>query len=80
MIKLGSLGLHIASRATDERLAEGAWSLHGGDPVRLLLVEDDEDDAVILQRTLAKIPDARFEVTWVTSGCRHSHPRRIAVR
>jgi CheY-like chemotaxis protein len=68
MIKLGSLGLHIASRATDERLSEGAWSLHGGDPVRLLLVEDDEDDAVILQRTLAKIPDARFEVTWVTSG------------
>jgi CheY-like chemotaxis protein len=68
MIKLGSLGLHIASRATDERLAEGAWSLHGGDPVRLLLVEDDEDDAVILKRTLAKIPDARFEVTWVTSG------------
>jgi CheY-like chemotaxis protein len=68
MNKLGSLGTILGSSATDDRLSDGAWSLHGSVPVRLLLVEDDEDDAVLLKRTLAKIPDARFDVQWVTSG------------
>jgi CheY-like chemotaxis protein/putative methionine-R-sulfoxide reductase with GAF domain len=68
MRKLGNLGAILGSSATDDRLSDGAWSLHGSAPVRLLLVEDDEDDAVILKRTLAKIPDARFDVQWVTNG------------
>lgn len=68
MSKLGSLGAILGSSATDDRLSDGAWSLHGSAPVRLLLVEDDEDDAVLLKRTLARIPDARFDVQWVTSG------------
>ena len=32
--------------------------------VRLLLVEDDEDDALLARETLAEIPHCRFEVTW----------------
>jgi CheY-like chemotaxis protein len=68
MNKLRSLGAILGSSATDDRLSDGAWSMHGSAPVRLLLVEDDEDDAILLKRTLAKIPDARFDVQWVTSG------------
>jgi len=68
MSKLGNLAAILGSSPTDDRLSDGAWSLHGSAPVRLLLVEDDEDDAVILKKTLSKIPDARFEVQWVTSG------------
>ena len=68
MITLGSRGADLGSTATDERLSESAWSLPGGEPVRLLLVEDDEEDAIIVKSALAKIPDAQFDVTWVTSG------------
>jgi CheY-like chemotaxis protein len=68
MTKLENLGSILGSSTMDDRLSDGAWSLHGSAPVRILLVEDDEDDAVILKRTLAKIPDARFDVQWVTSG------------
>jgi CheY-like chemotaxis protein len=52
----------------DDRLVDGAWSLHGTAPVRILLVEDDEEDAIILKATIAEIPDGRFDVEWVTDG------------
>lgn len=68
MSKLNNLAAILGSSPSDDRLSDGAWSLHGSAPVRLLLVEDDEDDAVLLKKTLGKIPDARFEVQWVTSG------------
>jgi CheY-like chemotaxis protein len=68
MSKIGILGTILGSTPTDDRLTDGAWSLHGGAPIRLLLVEDDEEDAILLKRTLAKIPDARFDVQWVTNG------------
>jgi len=68
MSKLGSLGAILGSSTMDERLSDGAWSLHGSAPVRLLLLEDDEEDAILLKRSLAKIPDARFDVQWVTNG------------
>ncbi|MEA2546979.1 MAG: hypothetical protein QOI09_2252 [Chloroflexota bacterium] len=64
----GNLAAILGSRPTDDRLADGAWSLHGSAPVRILLVEDDEEDAVILKATIADIPDGRFDVEWVTSG------------
>ena len=38
---------------------------------RVLLVEDDEDDYILLQKILAKIPDERYELRWertYTSG------------
>jgi CheY-like chemotaxis protein len=63
-----NLGAILGSRASDDRLVDGAWSLHGSAPVRILLVEDDEDDALLLERTLAQIPEARFAMTWVTDG------------
>jgi hypothetical protein len=44
----------LGSSATDDRLSDGAWSLHGERPVRILLVGDDGDDAVLLKRTLGK--------------------------
>jgi CheY-like chemotaxis protein len=68
MSKLGSLGAILGSSTMDERLSDGAWSLHGSAPVRLLLLEDDEEDAILLKRSLAKIPDAHFDVKWVTNG------------
>jgi CheY-like chemotaxis protein len=65
---MSNLAAILGSSPTDDRLTDGAWSLHGSSPVRLLLVEDDEEDAVLFKRTLAKIPDGRFEVQWVTNG------------
>jgi signal transduction histidine kinase len=35
-------------------------------PVRILLVEDDEDDFVLTRELLAEIPDSRFELDWVS--------------
>jgi signal transduction histidine kinase len=35
--------------------------------VRLLLVEDDEDDALLAREALAEVPHCRFEVTWCPS-------------
>ncbi len=35
--------------------------------VRLLLVEDDEDDALLTREALAEVPHCRFEVTWCPS-------------
>ena len=35
------------------------------EPVRVLLVEDDEDDYVIVLEHLYQIPERRFEVQWV---------------
>jgi signal transduction histidine kinase len=34
-------------------------------PVRILLVEDDEDDYVLTRDLLAEIPEGRFELDWV---------------
>ncbi|HYL44710.1 MAG TPA: response regulator, partial [Ktedonobacteraceae bacterium] len=33
-------------------------------PTRVLLIEDDEDDYMLLQKVLAKIPDERYELLW----------------
>ncbi len=35
-------------------------------PIRLLLVDDDEDDYVLTQDLLADIPDIRFELEWIS--------------
>lgn len=35
-------------------------------PIRLLLVDDDEDDYVLTQDLLADIPDIRFELDWIS--------------
>lgn len=32
--------------------------------IRVLLVEDDEDDVLLTREALAEVPDTRFEVTW----------------
>ncbi len=32
--------------------------------IRVLLIEDDEDDFVLLERTLAEVGSARYELTW----------------
>jgi len=37
------------------------------DPIRILLVEDEEDDAFLLQRALAKTAPGRFEMTAVAT-------------
>jgi len=36
-------------------------------PTKILLIEDDEEDYVLLQKTLVKIPNARYELTWENS-------------
>jgi signal transduction histidine kinase len=33
-------------------------------PIRILLIEDDEEDYILLQKLLAKIPNTRYEVQW----------------
>src|SRR6266567_499690 len=33
-------------------------------PIRILLIEDDEEDYILLQKLLAKIPTTRYEVRW----------------
>ncbi len=33
-------------------------------PTRVLLIEDDEDDYILLQKVLAKIPNERYELLW----------------
>ena len=35
------------------------------DPIRILLVEDDEDDAFLLQRALTKAAPGQFEISHV---------------
>jgi signal transduction histidine kinase len=49
-------------------------------PVRILLVEDDEDDFVLTRDLLADIPDSQFELDWVSDVdqaleemCRNKH-------
>jgi CheY-like chemotaxis protein len=64
----GNLAAILGSRATDDRLADGAWSFHGSVPVRILLVDDDEDDALLLKATLEQIPEGRFDLAWVKSA------------
>ena len=36
------------------------------DPIRLLLVDDDEDDYVLTRDLLADIPGSRFELDWIS--------------
>lgn len=36
-------------------------------PTKILLVEDDEEDYILLKKVLAKIPNARYELLWETS-------------
>ncbi|MBL4833470.1 MAG: EAL domain-containing protein [Pseudomonas sp.] len=38
-----------------------------GEILRLLLIEDDEDDYLILRELLADVPDQHFRVDWVSS-------------
>ena len=66
MNQLADLGAVLGSRTSDARLDYGAWSLHAGEPVKLLLVEDDEDDAILFKKLVSKIPDANFDVRWVS--------------
>jgi signal transduction histidine kinase len=54
--------------------------LMGSRPVRILLVEDDEDDYILTRDLLADIPDGRFELDWVSDVdqaleemCRNKH-------
>ena len=35
-------------------------------PLKILLVEDDEDDYVIIRKMLSKIPNQKYELTWVS--------------
>lgn len=37
------------------------------DPTRILLVEDDEEDYILLQKMLAKISNAQYELLWENS-------------
>ena len=37
----------------------------GDDPVRILLVDDDEDDYFLTRDLLADIPDSNFQLDWL---------------
>ncbi|WP_339847056.1 EAL domain-containing protein [uncultured Halopseudomonas sp.] len=39
----------------------------GNETLRLLLIEDDEDDFLILRELLADVPEQHFQVEWVSS-------------
>jgi signal transduction histidine kinase len=49
-------------------------------PVRILLIDDDEDDYVLTRDLLADIPDSNFQLDWLADAdtalemiCRHEH-------
>ncbi len=33
-------------------------------PTKILLIEDDEDDVILLKKLLSKVPNARYEIVW----------------
>ena len=41
---------------------------HPDRTVRVLLVEDDEDDYLLTADLLASVPDTSYEVTWVANA------------
>lgn len=51
--------------APDQLFASGEAS--GSDSIRLLLVEDDEDDYRLIQDLLAEVNETAFAVNWVTT-------------
>ncbi len=36
----------------------------GNEPIKVLLIEDDEDDSVLIRGILSDIPSASYEITW----------------
>lgn len=42
--------------------------MHQGETLRLLLIEDDEDDFLILRDLLADVPDQKFLLEWVSTS------------
>jgi CheY-like chemotaxis protein len=41
------------------------WALGTSDPVRVLLIDDDEDEAKLTRTLLAKVTDVPYELDWV---------------
>lgn len=57
----------LATRANDGEIEESLLQSSQRPIVRLLVVEDDEEDFEIVEALLSRAPETRFEVVWATS-------------
>jgi FixJ family two-component response regulator len=52
---------------TNDPIGQSSWALERTPPVRVLLIDDDDDEASLIRSLLGRVNDTRYELDWVSS-------------
>jgi DNA-binding response OmpR family regulator len=59
--------MRLPFRITREAASAPSWALGTGFPIRVMLIDDDDEQAMLTRSLLARVDDVRYEMDWVAT-------------